>query len=212
MKASTIQPPVIFVVGPVMHGKTTSREILCKHTFLKGASCSDVIYDCLAFRRGVSVQELREVPKEELRPALIEMGDFLCGQIGSLKEAPAIPNFDDQVFRVPSALIRMLYHSGCNVIDGVRRRLELQHAKEHLEWNGVRSITIHIEDPRKAKIVDNSEDLRDLADELIVNDGTTDDLEKKLVAILVKRFGPQDETPEPITVVDLPAKKTEAAG
>ncbi len=180
--------PCIFVIGPVGHGKTTAREILARLTHLKGGSCSDVIYAVLAARRQVSVESLKQIPKEELRPALIELGDFLCGQVGTLAELPVNADIDSTLYRSPSGLIRTLYMNGYNVIDGVRRRLELQDAKQHLDWNGVRQVVIHVFDPRKPIIKDNSEDLKDLADNCIINDGTVNDLEIKLLAVLDQHF------------------------
>lgn len=207
-----MQAPVIFVVGPVGHGKTTCREILSRITHLKGGSCSDVIYAVLAARRGVSVQSLREVPKEELRPTLIEVGDWLCGQIGQLAEVAAKPEIDETVYRAPSALIRTLYLNGYNVIDGVRRKLELQHAKEHLEWNGVRTVVIHVSDPRKPLIADNSEDLTPLADNAIVNDGTPEELEQKLLDILDQHFpGAVQRTPPAAPAEPAPAPQEAGA-
>lgn len=184
------QPPVFFIVGPVGHGKTTSREILARLTRLRGGSCSDVIYAFLAARHDTTVDELRKVPKEELRPKLIQAGDFLCGMDAPM-EVASKPQVDNEVFRHPSALIRTLYMNGYNVIDGVRRRLELQHAKDHLDWCGVEQLTIHVRDPRKAELKDNSEDLSDLADEKILNDGTPEELEAKLREILERRYPPK---------------------
>lgn len=181
------QPPVFFVVGPPTHGKTTTREILARLTRLKGGSCSDVIYAFLAARHNTTVEKLREIPKEDLRPRLIAAGDFLCGMDGPM-DAAEKPEVDQEVFRHPSALIRTLYMNGYNVIDGVRRRLELQHAKDRLDWCGVEQLTIHIVDPRKPVPQDNSEDLSDLADEKILNDGTPEELEAKLKAILERRY------------------------
>lgn len=207
-----MQAPVIFVVGPVGHGKTTSREILSRITHLKGGSCSDVIYAVLAARRGVSVQSLREIPKEELRPLLIEVGDWLCGQIGVLSEVPTHPEVDETVFRAPSALIRTLYLNGYNVIDGVRRKLELQDARYHLEWNGVRSIVIHVSDPRKGVIADNSEDLTPLSDNQVLNDGTEAELEEKLLAVLDQHFpGAVQRTPPATAQAAAQAAPQEAA-
>lgn len=198
-----MNPPVFFIVGPVGHGKTTAREILSELTHLTGASCSDVIYAVLAALRGVSVEDLRALPKEELRPVLIEVGDWIC-QTGrfnpvehpdaALSEAVAVnnPQILEQLFRHPSALVRTLYLNGRNVIDGVRRGLELSDARLKLEWNGVRSLVIHVEDPRKERIADNSEDLSGAADERVINDGTVEELKAKLAVILEKHFGKQD--------------------
>jgi energy-coupling factor transporter ATP-binding protein EcfA2 len=190
--------PVFFVVGPVGHGKTTAREILSRLLHARGGSCSDVIYHFLSIRKGVSIDDLRQLPKEQFRPQLIEAGDYLCGQIGQLAEVPENEAVDAEVYRHPSALIRTLYMNGFNVIDGVRRRLELEHAKDHLDWAGVEQFTIHISDPRKPTIADNSEDLRDLADEQIVNDGTPEELEQKLSAALSKRFPVEPTKPHPL--------------
>jgi len=204
-----MQPPCFFVVGPVGHGKTTARERLASITSLKGGSCSDIIYAFLAIRKQLTVDELRQLPKESFRNELIEAGDFLCGSIGKLTEVAKNPAIDADVWCQPSALIRTLYMNGYNIIDGVRRRLELQDAKGHLEWNGVRSLVIHIHDPRKGVIADNSENLQDLADELVVNEGTPDELEAKLKAIVDKHFGVQAELPDPapLPVIEVPDEK-----
>lgn len=188
-----MQTPVFFIVGPVGHGKSTAREILSQLTHLKGGSCSDVIYSYLAARRKVPVDTLRQIPKEELRPTLIAAGDFVCGSGPKLAEDPADIALDDFVFRGPSALIRTLYLNGYNVIDGVRRQAELKSAKDYLEWNGVRSFVVHVHDPRKPLIADNSEDLTEFADLKIVNEGTVEELEAKLKTWLEDIFGKQQE-------------------
>lgn len=209
-----MQAPVFFIVGPVDHGKSTSRKILSGVTHLKGGSCSDVIYAILAKRRGVSVESLRAIPKEELRPTLIALGDYVCcvvdadGKQVVLHEVPVNAEVDGEIYRSPSALIRTLYLNGYNVIDGVRRRLELQHARDHLEWNGVKCVTIHVSDPRKPVIQDNSEDLTGLCDNVILNDGTEEDLGKKLIAVLDEHFpGARTDVPQ-IPVVDAPVPST----
>jgi len=202
---SSSHPPVFFIVGPVGHGKTTVRELLCKLTHLKGASCSDVIYAFLAQRRNTTVAKLRELPKESIRPDLIEAGDFMVGKLPSLT-GPA-HELDKEIYIIPSILIRTLYMNGNNIIDGVRRRNELIEAKERLEWNGIRSLTIYVETPGKPQVADNSESLRDLADEIILNDGTLAQLEEKLRAIFPKHFGAPLEDVTPVDVVDF---KTDA--
>lgn len=189
-----MQPPVVFVTGKPQHGKTTVRHLVAQITGLRGASCSDVVYHYLAARRQVSVEALRQLPKEELRPFLVEAGDFLCGANQPPQEVPVNKEVDAEVYRIPSALIRALFLSGINVIDGVRRRLELQDAKNHLEWNGVRALTLYVDRPGVPDIPDNTEDLRDLADEVILNDGTLAELEKTVEAVLKRYFAP---TPPP---------------
>ncbi len=197
-------PPVIFVVGPVGHGKSAAREILARLTHLKGASCSDVIYAFLAFRKDVSQESLRALPKESFRPQLIEAGDFMVGTLDAVNEQTAkSAELDASIYRRPSALIRTLYQNGYNVIDGVRRRAELVEAVDHLDWNGIRSLVIHIHDPRKPRIADNSELLSDLCQVSLTNDGTLEQLEEKLKKALESAFGPLVE-PEPMAIVDLP--------
>lgn len=183
--------PVIFVVGKPQHGKTTIRDIVSQKTGLRGGSCSDVVYHYLAARRQVSVEALRQEPKEALRPTLIQAGDFMCGiREQPPEEAPVNPEPDAEIWRHPSALIRCLYLNGVNVIDGVRRRLELLHAREALEWVGVRSAVIFVDRPGGPQIADNTEDLREFATVTISNDGTINDLETKVLEALTALFPP----------------------
>lgn len=200
-----MQPPVIFLIGPPGHGKTESRKILSEITHLKGQSTSEVIYAYLAERRGTTIAELKKIPKEELRAELIKAGDYLCGQVGQFGDAPA--EIDSQLYRIPSALVRMLYLAGHNIIDGVRRRLELSDAIKHLEWNGVRSLVLWIQRPAAPIIKDNTE-LSPLDAHLIIdNDGTLEELRGKLFHTLELTFGKQDELNKPVPVVDLSAQK-----
>lgn len=199
-----MQPPVIFVIGPPHHGKTEARKILAELTFLKGESTSTIIYSFLAHRRKVAVDELLRLPKEDIRPELIEAGDFLVGQLDRISLDAVDPEIDKVVYRIPSALIRTLYLSGYNVIDGVRRRSELSQAVDHLTWNGVRSVIIWVERPGVDTIQDNTELTKFDATDIVYNDGTLDDLKAKLKLVLEKHFGRQDEKPEPIPVFDSP--------
>lgn len=206
-------PPVIFLVGAAGHGKTTARNLLCKLTHLKGGSCSDVIYAFLAFRKNVSQESLRQLPKEAFRAQLIEAGDFMVGRLDTLKEAPSEEGkeVDGQLYRIPSALIRTLYQNGYNIIDGVRRHNELGEAISHLDWNGIRSLVIHVSRPGIPAIADNAEDVLQFVNERVENDGTLDELETKLKAVLEKHFGAQPTEHPPIPIVDLPLPAGEKA-
>lgn len=195
--------PVFIVLSKPHHGKTEARKILAELTYLKGGSCSDVIYHFLAARRETTVDALRRLPKEELRPDLIMAGDFLCGLHDSMPDAPN-KDVDSEMYRVPSLLCRTLYLSGYNVIDGIRRKAELKEFRGALNWNGVRSLVVWIDRPGFPTVEDNTEVGPEMADELVLNDGTIDDLRVKLKAVLEKHFGVQDSTPAPIPVVDLP--------
>jgi hypothetical protein len=185
-----MQPPVIFLIGQPQHGKSVARSIVCKLTGLKGASCSDVICGFLAERRGVSYESIRSLPKEQTRAEFVTAGDWLCGMDVVLKEKAKDETVDADMFRVPSALVRTLYHAGYNVIDGVRRALELEESFKHLHWNGIRTLTIWIERPNGPVVVDNTTIKKEQADEVVLNDGSEADLVEKLHAVLLKYFPP----------------------
>ena len=202
----SLQAPVFIVIGPPHHGKTEARKILSELTYLKGASTSELIYRFLALRRNVSLESLQAIPKEELRPALIEAGDFMVGSISAIAEPPVNAEIEKVLYRIPSALIRTMYLNGYNIIDGVRRKQELAEARTHLYWNGVRSLVLWIDRPGVETLKDNTELTAADADEIVPNDGTLEDLRKKLKFVLEAHFGVQDETPAPIPIVDLPPK------
>lgn len=206
-----MQTPVIFVIGPPGHGKTTARQLLAKLTSQRGESTSTVILQFLALRRGLKPDALKALPKEEIRAALIEAGDFMVGKIDKITEAPVNDTLDHALYRIPSGLVRTLYMNGANIIDGVRRISELGHAIDHLEWNGVRSITIWIEKSGGPVIPDNTELTALHADETVFNDGTPEDLEKKLYDVLCKYFGDQDDTKKEIPVAASPAEAVATA-
>lgn len=186
------QPPVIFFIGPVGNGKSEARKIACEITGLDGASCSDVIDAFIAARRKIDVAEWRKLPKEERRPVQIAAGDFLTGK-GRMEELPVDSTIDKEFFRIPSGLIRVLFHHGTRVIDGVRRRQELGEARAHLEWLGIRSVVIWVERPGAPVIPDNTELTRDDADEHIVNDGNLAALHACVLEVLKKYAPPKEE-------------------
>lgn len=196
-----MQTPVIFLVGPPHHGKTEARKLLSEITLQKGESTSTIIYHFLAARRGVSVESLKQLPKEELRPALIEAGDFIVGDVSTIIEPAANTEIDAQLYRIPSSLVRTLYMSGYNIIDGVRRKKELSEAIVHLEWNGVRALTFWIERPGTPVVQDNTELTKEDADETILNDGSLAELKVKLFTTLEKYFGKQDELQTPVPII-----------
>ena len=197
-------PLVIFIIGPAEHGKTTSRKIVCDKLKLRGASCSDVVYSTLAERDGIPLKDLYAKPKEEIRPQLIALGDWMTGGTELLELPP--PKDDkldkemkEQFWRMPSALVRVLFHHGVRVIDGVRRPLELDNSRSVLQWFNIHTFVIWIEDPRKPHVKDNTTITKEHADAVILNDGTKDDLEKKIVDCLHKHL---DFVDVPDVVVD----------
>lgn len=197
-----MQAPVFLLIGPPHHGKTEARKILSELTFQKGESTSTVIYSFLAHRSKTPVEELKQIPKESYRDTLIEAGDFLVGKIDKIHLPAADEHFEQGVYRIPSGLVRTLYMNGFNVIDGVRRREELSDSIKHLDWNGVRTLVIWVERPGTEVIQDNSELTQADAHEVVINDGTLDELKEKLKGVIEKYFGKQPDKHDPIPVFD----------
>lgn len=195
-----MQRPVFIITGNRPHcGKSTVRDILVAESGLNGASCSSVVYELEALRRNVSVADLRKMDKESIRADLIKMGDWACGVLPfetfSEQEFP----HRDKVLRVPSILIRSLLFSGYEIIDGVRRRLELNDAIDKLEWMGRRMHVVHVVRPLaegEKPIGDNGEDLSIFAQHTIQNSGTIEELTaavKTLYKQLYPAADPQSE-------------------
>ncbi len=197
-----MQAPAIIVIGPPHHGKTEARKILSELTFSKGESTSTAIYSFLAHRSKTPLADLQKIPKEDFRAQLIEAGDFLVGAIDKILLPAVDETIDASVYRVPSTLVRTLYMAGYNVIDGVRRKAELQDAIKHLEWNGVRTVVIWIERPGGDQISDNTELTSADATDIVINDGTLDDLRAKLKDVLERHFGKQPDKPDKIQIFD----------
>jgi len=172
----------VVIIGPPHHGKTEVRKYICEVTGWFGASTSDAIYALLAHSLGCEESELRAKPKEEVRPKLIEFGDYLC-MAGELKLLTPGEK-EAQYYRGPSALSRALFHAGVRVSDGIRRRLELKDLRDKLEWLGVPLVVIWVERPGHPTVKDNTEVTSADADVVIVNDGSLDDLRSKVKAWL----------------------------
>lgn len=185
--------PIFFFIGPPQHGKTEARKLAAEITGLQGASCSDVIHAFLAARMNSTVEKWRAQDKEKRRAAEIEAGDFLCGHIGTLNLVAFDGTVDDDFYRCPSGLIRPLVQRGIRLIDGVRRRIELADAVNHLDWNGIPSVTIWVERPGAPNIKDNTELTREHATEHIVNDGDLAQLRASVRAVLEKYAPPKSE-------------------
>jgi hypothetical protein len=106
-----MKPSVIVIIGRARAGKTTFAEWYQKIYGGKIARTSDVVYEVMAKARNCNVEDLQKLPKEELRPNLIKLADFLC---------------DVQ----PDFLSKALIQRGINVIDGVRRVSELEELRK----------------------------------------------------------------------------------
>ena len=181
MQSPNTQCPLFLFIGPPRQGKTTARKLFCELTGLRGASCSDVIYALLSQHKGVPEAELRAIEKEVLRNELIEFGDYLCGSVGKLEIVKTERSVREDLFRAPSALVRVLFHTGCRVVDGVRRRLELQETKDRMEWLGIPVVVFWVERPGTEPVRDNTAVTAADADIVILNDGSPADLKTKLV-------------------------------
>lgn len=104
---------ITVIIGPARAGKTTFANWLVSKRGgdAKTAGTSEIIYEAMQKATGKSLAELKSVPKEELRPRLIEFADYLC-----------------DIY--PDILSRALVQRGVNIIDGIRRREELQWLKD----------------------------------------------------------------------------------
>jgi hypothetical protein len=151
---------LILVCGSVQSGKSTARKLLSQYLERKGGSCSDVIYAILARRKGITVDQLRTLPKEEVRPELIALGNAMCAAD-------------------PLYLIGNLVWSGCSIIDGVRRKEEFKAAVHRFS-----PVTIWVENPNSPQLADNNEIVAGMCMHKINNSGTVADLALALESLV----------------------------
>ncbi len=179
------QPKAVYIfIGPPAHGKTLARKIFCELTGMKGGSTSDVIYTLMARFSGVSEAELREIPKEELRPKLIELGDYLCDRSNDLSKNAFKDPIPENIYRGPSVLTRALFLTGFFAFDGVRRKSELEEIRFIVSWLGLEPFVLWVHRDEAPSIADNTEVTIEDATHVIANNGTSADLREKIVALL----------------------------
>ena len=71
----------VVIIGKKQSGKTTAAEfIAAARPAVKSIDTSAVLYTILAEQLGITEEELRSRPKEEIRPQLIATGDTLTSQ------------------------------------------------------------------------------------------------------------------------------------
>lgn len=180
--------PFVIIVGPARHGKTTLRRTLARVLGEKGGSCSDFLYSIWSLIDQRGEEALRALPKEDSRPLLVALGDWLTTPAASgLENFPhhLFPGADMSWFEAsrlpkpsPSALIQAAYQSGIRVLDGVRRKQELDACLPYFSWFGEKPIVIWIENPRKELVPGDNLDIPpSCADEIVINSGTEGQLE-----------------------------------
>ena len=162
MTATATQETLFLIGGAPEVGKTTFRKLMSEYTELPGGSCSDVVYAIMATRTGKTVEELRAMPKSELRPKLVELGNAICDAD-------------------PAYLVRYLYERGVRIVDGIRRKEELAAVLKEFSCVGV-----WIVNPRAAVVTDNTELTAADFPIVIQNDGTVDELALKVADFAIR--------------------------
>ena len=131
----------IFVCGPPRHGKDTFARYLAEAMGLPWGgpgsavgSTSDAIYARMAELRGVSEGELRALPKEDLRPDLVALGDEMVKDdlAALVKALPDRVRIVTGVRRAaefeavphPKVLVWMAREGGPRIVDNTERALE----------------------------------------------------------------------------------------
>lgn len=182
----------VFVIGPAQHGKTTVRKRLAQVLGVKGASCSDFLYVLWSLlERGPGPGVLKERPKEESRPKLVALGNWITTDGDTEADFPFefFPEADlfflrKLVSRHPGALIQAALRDGVRVLDGVRRRVELEAALPVISWFGEPPAIVWVEDPRKERIPQDNLDIpASVASHIVLNDGSLEELDEKIFAL-----------------------------
>lgn len=136
----------VIVTGRPHVGKTTFGEAITAETGLLSGDTSSELYAAAYRTLG---EDIMKIPKEELRPLLVKIGNDLTD-------------------RDPAVLSRNLIAKGKKVIVGVRRKSELDAVrklitKEMSPRQGLVYV-VWLERPDIDKVVDNTEDLSGEAD------------------------------------------------
>lgn len=186
--------PFIIVVGPAKHGKSTFRKALAARLGAEGGSCSDTIYALWAYIAGETVEALQQRPKDEVRATLVALGNWFTTPAESLAENfprgvipdTYLPNLEISAMEKPheGSLIRQAYLSGVRVLDGVRRRKELDAVLPFFDWFDIPVRIYYVYDERKGMDpADNFNLSPSDAHKLIKNNGSKEELEAIAVKI-----------------------------
>lgn len=151
---------IFIVVGRPRHGKNTFAEHLSSVTGQKVGDCSNIIYDELAVKLDIPVEKLLQLPKEEIRPQLIDLGNKL-------------------IAKDPCYFGRKLINNGHHIICGVRRLCELSCIrKEHMH-----TCVIWVQNDNAPIVEDNTEITKEDSDIVIFNNGDLFDLQYKATVV-----------------------------
>jgi len=167
-----MNPHAFFIIGLRESGKELVANLLSHTLGERRGATSSIIYDEVARQRGVPRWEVESLPKDELVPELVRVGNSLCATD-------------------PSALVAPLLRRGVRVVYGIRRRVELAAARRAAATQGLTPVVVWLD--RGEGSNDNTEVSREDADYVIANHGSVGHL-AKLVANLAAEF----RTPEPM--------------
>lgn len=160
----------LFICGGPRSGKTTLAAAISERFGLRAGNTSDVLYSLLAASLGTTAERLLADDKERVRPALVRLGDALCG-------------YD------PAFLARALLSTGIRVVTGVRRVAELRAAVEWCASRGVQAISLWIDRPCVPVRDNTEEELEDECDLVVVNGGPLEDFLDRARADVAPWFG-----------------------
>jgi hypothetical protein len=157
-----MRPALILIIGLPEAGKTEVSTIMADLLGWQRGSCSDFIYKLYSVAHGVDEDFARRRPKNVIRQQLIDIGDAVC-----------------DVY--PEFLAMGAYKSGVQVLDGVRRKAELDALKEAVSNH---LITFWVKRPLYAHPKDNTSVTELDADYVIFNNGSLEALRETVTRTL----------------------------
>lgn len=190
----------VVVIGPAAHGKSTFRTAFAEALHVEGGSCSDYIYAVWAYLGDTTVEALRKLPKEDIRPKLVALGDWLTTPAHTFRghfPFRLFPGWNPEALDKtglpkphPGALVQGAFNSGVRVLDGVRRRCELEASLPYFAWFNTKPLVVWVEDPRKARNPADNLDLNmDDAHRIVINKGSVEDLQEEARRLAQEIFG-----------------------
>jgi len=166
MKRTTPFNYVFIFIGWPKSGKKLAGQLFSHAARVTHAATSSIVYEELAKERGVRPWELESLEKDDLVPDLVRVGNALCAN-------------------TPTALVAPLLKRGVRVISGVRRRVELRAARQHIRDCGLVPVIVWMD--RRGVVRDNTEVGIGDADWVIRNYGSVGYLAER-VAELADEF------------------------